>query len=122
MLIPETTSSYSTSISSEIEGSFGELSAERSTTLALVLTEIVANAVEHGIVDRSGKITVIAERTPKLLRIEVLDDGVGLPEGKLGSGLGTQIVRTLVESELRGKISWTSPIRGGTKVVLELPV
>jgi two-component sensor histidine kinase len=122
MLIPETTSSYSTTISSELEGSFGELSAERSTTLALVLTEIVANAVEHGIVDRSGKITVIAERTPKLLRIEVLDDGVGLPEGKLGSGLGTQIVRTLVESELRGKISWTSPIRGGTKVVLELPV
>jgi two-component system, sensor histidine kinase PdtaS len=122
MLIPETTSSYSTSISSELEGSFGELSAERSTTLALVLTEIVANAVEHGIVDRSGKITVIADRTPKLLRIEVLDDGVGLPEGKLGSGLGTQIVKTLVESELRGKISWTSPIRGGTKVVLELPV
>jgi two-component sensor histidine kinase len=121
-LIPETTSSYSTTISSELEGSFGELSAERSTTLALVLTEIVANAVEHGIVDRSGKITVIAERTLKLLRIEVLDDGVGLPEGKLGSGLGTQIVRTLVESELRGKISWTSPIRGGTKVVLELPV
>lgn len=122
MLIPETTSSYHNTISSELEGSFGELSAERSTTLALVLTEIVANAVEHGIADRSGKITVIADRGAKLLRIQVLDDGVGLPEGKLGSGLGTQIVRTLVESELRGKISWTSPIRGGTKVVLEVPV
>lgn len=122
MLIPETSSSYYNTISSELEGSFGDLSAERSTTLALVLTEIVANAVEHGIVDRPGKITVIANRTKKLLRIEVFDDGVGLPEGKLGSGLGTQIVRTLVESELRGKISWTSPIRGGTKVVLEVPV
>lgn len=122
LLIPETNSSYQTSISAELEGSFGDLSAERSTTLALVLTEIVANAVEHGIVDRSGKINVVAQRTQKLLRIEVLDDGVGLPEGKLGSGLGTQIVRTLVESELRGKISWTSPIRGGTKVVIEVPV
>jgi two-component sensor histidine kinase len=122
LLIPETSSSYQTSISAELEGSFGDLSAERSTTLALVLTEIVSNAVEHGIVDRSGKINVIAQRTPKLLRIEVIDDGVGLPEGKLGSGLGTQIVRTLVESELRGKISWTSPIRGGTKVVIEVPV
>jgi two-component sensor histidine kinase len=40
----------------------------------------------------------------------------------LGSGLGTQIVKTLVESELRGKINWTSPIRGGTRVVLEIPV
>lgn len=121
-LIPETTSSYHTTIKSEFEGSFGELTAERSTTLALVLTEIVANAVEHGIADRVGKITVIAERSPKSLRIEVIDDGAGLPEGKVGSGLGTQIVRTLVESELRGKISWTSPIRGGTKVVIEVPV
>lgn len=122
MLIPETTSSYHTTISSEFEGSFGDLSAERSTTLALVLTEIVANAVEHGIGERIGKITVRADRSAKLLRIEVIDDGSGLPEGKVGSGLGTQIVRTLVESELRGKIAWTSPIRGGTKVLVELPV
>lgn len=122
MLIPETTSSYHNTITSEFEGSFGELSAERSTTLALVLTEIVANAVEHGIMDRVGKITVVADRGPKTLRIEVIDDGVGLPEGKVGTGLGTQIVRTLVESELRGTISWTSPIRGGTKVVIEVPV
>ena len=121
-LIPETTSSYHNTINSEFEGSFGELSAERSTTLALVLTEIVANAVEHGIGERSGTIAVLAERDPKTLRIEVVDDGAGLPEGKVGSGLGTQIVRTLVESELRGKISWTSPIRGGTKVVIEVPI
>jgi two-component sensor histidine kinase len=52
----------------------------------------------------------------------VVDDGVGLPEGKVGTGLGTQIVRTLVQSELRGRISWTTPIRGGTKVALELPI
>jgi len=121
-LIPETTSSYHNTVTSEFEGSFGDLTAERSTTLALVLTEIVANAVEHGIADRSGKIFVSAHRDQKTLRIEVVDDGAGLPEGKVGSGLGTQIVRTLVESELRGKISWTSPIRGGTKVVIEVPL
>jgi two-component sensor histidine kinase len=54
--------------------------------------------------------------------ITVTDDGSGLAEGKVGSGLGTQIIRTLVESELRGKILWTSPIRGGTKVTIELPI
>lgn len=122
MLIPETTSSYHNTVKSEFEGSFGDLTAERSTTLALVLTEIVANAVEHGIGDKTGKISVSADRGPKVLRIEVVDDGVGLPEGKVGTGLGTQIVRTLVESELRGKIAWTSPIRGGTKVVIEVPL
>lgn len=121
-LIPETTSSYHNTITSQLEGTFGDLSAERSTTLALVLTEIVANAVEHGIIDRAGKISVIAQRDKKTLHIEVVDDGVGLPEGKVGSGLGTQIVRTLVESELRGTIAWTSPIRGGTKVVIEVPL
>jgi two-component sensor histidine kinase len=90
--------------------------------LALVLTELVANAVEHGLADKSGEVLVSADRSSKSLKIEVVDDGVGLPEGKVGTGLGTQIVRTLVESELRGKISWTSPIRGGTKVSIELPL
>ena len=121
-LVPETAVSSHAVVTTEFEGSFGELPAERSTPLALVLTELVSNGVEHGLGDNAGVIKVIAERGPKSLRVEVEDDGVGLPEGKVGTGLGTQIVRTLVESELRGKISWTSPIRGGTRVVLEIPV
>jgi two-component sensor histidine kinase len=121
-LVPETAVASHATVTTQFEGSFGELTAERSTPLALVLTELVSNGVEHGLGDGSGTISVVAQRSPKLLRIEVEDDGVGLPEGKVGSGLGTQIVRTLVESELRGKINWTSPIRGGTRVVLEIPV
>jgi two-component sensor histidine kinase len=61
-------------------------------------------------------------RHKKQIEITVTDDGVGLAEGKVGSGLGTQIIRTLVESELRGTILWTSPIRGGTKVTIKIPV
>jgi len=121
-LVPETAVASHATVTTEFEGSFGELTAERSTPLALVLTELVSNGVEHGLGDGSGTISVVAQRSPKLLRVQVEDDGVGLPEGKVGSGLGTQIVRTLVESELRGKINWTSPIRGGTRVVLEIPV
>jgi two-component sensor histidine kinase len=121
-LVPETAVASHATVTTQFEGSFGELTAERSTPLALVLTELVSNGVEHGLGDGSGTISVVAQRSPKLLRVEVEDDGVGLPEGKVGSGLGTQIVRTLVESELRGKINWTSPIRGGTRVVLEIPV
>jgi len=121
-LIPEIATGYHTTVQTKFEGSFGELTTERSTTLALVLTELVANAVEHGLADQSGEIAVSANRDSKGLTIEITDDGVGLAEGKVGSGLGTQIVRTLVESELRGKINWTSPIRGGTRVVIELPL
>ena len=122
MLVPEIATGYHTTVKTTLTGSFGELSTEKATALALVLTELVANAVEHGLADQSGEVLVSADRGSKSLKIEVLDDGVGLPEGKIGTGLGTQIVRTLVESELRGKISWTSPIRGGTKVSIELPL
>jgi two-component sensor histidine kinase len=121
LLVPEI-AGYHTTVKTEFSGSFGELAAERSTPLALVLTEVVANAVEHGLSDRSGTVQVEAIREKKTLTITVTDDGSGLIEGKVGTGLGTQIIRTLVESELRGKILWTSPIRGGTKVTIELPV
>jgi two-component sensor histidine kinase len=121
-LVPEIATGYHTTVRTTLSGSFGDLSTEKATALALILTELVANAVEHGLADKSGEVNVTAERTARSLKVEVIDDGVGLPEGKVGTGLGTQIVRTLVESELRGMISWTSPIRGGTKVSLNLAV
>jgi len=40
-LVPETAVTNNTQVTTEFEGSFGELPAERSTSLALVLTEIV---------------------------------------------------------------------------------
>ena len=121
MLVAELAASFHTTVKTELEGEFGELTADQSTTLALVLTEVVTNAIEHGLKDRSGTVTVRVERGSHL-EVEVTDDGGGLPEGKVGSGLGTQIIKTLVESELRGQISWTSPIRGGTRVRIEIPL
>ena len=51
--------------------------------------------------------TITVERSAKELDVVVSDDGIGLPEGftvERGSGLGLQIVRTLVDSELLGSI------------------
>jgi hypothetical protein len=45
-----------------------------------------------------------------------------LPKEAIGKGLGTQIIRTLIEGELRGKISWFSPKDGGTKVAISIPI
>ncbi len=106
------------------EGRFGELKAENATPLALVLTELVTNAVEHGLKDRAGTVTIRAERNGRDLRVQVHDDGVGLPEHFVAGtdGLGTQIVQALVGGEMRGRIVWSSPSEGGTLVTVTVTV
>ena len=122
MLASELAASHGTTVNTLKDGKFGQIRSEVATTLAVVLTELVTNAVEHGLADRSGLVMVSAERRAKKLEIAVSDNGTGLPDGKIGSGLGTQIVRTLVEGELRGTIRWYSPAEGGTRAVITMPV
>jgi two-component sensor histidine kinase len=98
------------------------LPSELATPLAVVLTELVTNAYEHGLANKTGHLTVTATRKSKKLFITVADDGVGLEPGKIQNGLGTQIVTTLAEGELRGKIDFKSDKTGGTTVALEIPI
>ena len=60
-------------------GSFGEVSADVATSLSMVVTELCQNAVEHGLVDRSGEVRVVPTVADGWLRVEITDDGVGLP-------------------------------------------
>ena len=93
-------------------GSFGALPAEVATPLAMVLTEVLQNAVEHGF-GREGGPAAARSRWPRAARsgrlhVTVDDDGVGLPDGlrprTRSTSLGLSIVRTLVESELGGQL------------------
>ena len=52
----------------------------------------------------------------------MIDTGTGLPGGTVGDGLGTQIVRTLIEGELGGSIVWGPDERGGTRVSVQMPL
>ena len=52
----------------------------------------------------------------------VSDTGHGLPEGRIGQGLGTQIIRTLIQGELGGTISWEGADGEGTRVTIDLPM
>jgi two-component sensor histidine kinase len=122
ILVGEMAASHGTTVNTIKDGKFGPLRSEVATTLAVVLTELVTNAVEHGLAERSGVVAVSAERSAKKLEIAVADNGAGLTDGKIGNGLGTQIVRTLVEGELRGSIRWYSPTEGGTRAVLSMPI
>ena len=106
-------------------GSFGTLPAEVATPLAMVLTELVQNAVEHGFPSGPGRIDVRAARDADGLAVHVEDDGAGLPPGfalATSTRLGLQIVRTLVEGELRGSLALAARPGGGTSAVVRLPL
>lgn len=122
MLIAEVASSHNTKVHPQKSGSFGVLPSEYATPLALALTELVTNAVEHGLAGREGIVEINATRTPDTLTVLVKDNGVGLPEGRVGSGLGTQIVRTLIQGELGGQIDWHTVMGSGTEVTIEIPM
>jgi len=122
LLVAEVASSHNTTVRTQKSGEFGTLPSEYATPLALALTELVTNAVEHGLVDRDGEVVISAKRKNDMLSVRVRDNGVGLPEGQVGSGLGTQIVRTLIQGELGGTIDWHTLEGEGTEVTIEVPL
>jgi two-component system, sensor histidine kinase PdtaS len=114
------------SVTSRREGSFGTLTAEVATPLAMVLTEVLQNAVEHGFGGGAGVITLTARRLVGRLWVTVEDDGRGLPAGfdlEESTSLGLSIVRTLVESELGGQlqVGAGTGAPAGTRVTLDIP-
>lgn len=121
LLTTEVASSHNTRVVLNRIGSFGSLPSEAATPLALALTELVTNAVEHGLSGQSGEVTIEVTHEGENLNVVVRDDGSGLPEGRVGAGLGTQIVRTLIEGELGGTIDWHTMVGSGTEVTLTFP-
>ena len=108
-------------------GAFGELPAAAATPLVMAVTELLHNAAEHAFPDSEpGTIVLDAERDGDDLVVRVRDDGLGLPadfDPAASTGLGLQIVRTLVTSELHGSLEMGPPQGGGpgTEAVLSLP-
>lgn len=121
-LVAEIAAAPSTRARTRTIGTFGTLPSEYATPLALALTELVTNAVEHGLAGKEGEVEIVAERTEEQLEVTVRDNGVGLPEGQVGRGLGTQIVRTLIQGELGGTIDWHTAVGSGTEVTIDIPL
>ncbi|HEX6817282.1 MAG TPA: GAF domain-containing protein, partial [Ktedonobacterales bacterium] len=81
---------------------------EQATTLAIVLNELIANAIEHGFEGRErGEIRITGIQEDSHIVLRVADDGRGVPEGfslQKAEGLGLQLVYGLVRSTLRGSV------------------
>ncbi len=89
-------------------GTFGTFDSQIATPLALVITELIHNALEHGLANSGENLRIEIVRTAEDCEVKIIDDGVGLPTDfnwDQSSNLGLQIVKTLTENELKGSIA-----------------
>ena len=118
--------SVRSNVTIERSGSFGEVPSEVATALAMVLTELLQNAVEHGYPEVAhGAISLTVDRHGDEMVVRIVDDGVGFPTGfdaASTDSLGLSIVRTLVESELGGSLELGNGPTRGAQARLAIPV
>ncbi len=92
------------------------LPARQATACAMVINELLQNAVEHGYERRPcGTVSVQLIDEGDGVTITIQDDGVGLSadfERERAENLGLQIVQTLVEHDLKGQFE----LKGGDGV------
>jgi two-component system, sensor histidine kinase PdtaS len=129
--VEETVSTPEVKMRFEVSGNAGNLRGDVATALAVVLNELMQNAVDHafprdGADPIEGKVLVRLARLDGELVVEVIDDGIGLPAGftlESSKGLGLSIVQALVSGELGGSMELgPSGDGGGTHVRLRVPV
>lgn len=82
------------------------LPSEQATATAMILNELLLNAIEHGVgLQKHGHIIVQLNDLGDAVQIAIVDDGNGLPEDfdtESNTSLGLQIVNTLVKDDLKG--------------------
>ena len=84
-----------------------ELAGQRATALAVVFSELLSNALEHG----GDRVSIELARDDAGVLLVVADDGSGIGAGEDGTGMS--IVRALVRDELGGSLELVD--RGGLR-------
>ena len=117
-----------------ISGDPGVMASPTATSLAVVLTELLQNVMEHAYPDELAmpephQVRIEFRNDGTEIEIKVVDDGRGLPDGfdlRSTTSLGLSIVHGLVTTELGGAISFDNgngpPQRRGTVVTLSVPL
>jgi two-component sensor histidine kinase len=106
------------------EGEFGSIPSIVATPLALVLTELIHNSLEHGVSQSGSTVRVKVEKNQGNMMAAVIDDGAGIPHNfslEKNTNLGLQIVSTLTQNELAGEIEFIKSLTG-TEVRITFPL
>jgi two-component sensor histidine kinase len=105
-----------------IVGDNVRLASKQATALALVLSEVLNNALIHGLADRAeGQIAVNVQARDRRVVLSVRDSGQGLPDDftrETHEQLGLRIVHTLVRRELKGEFSLQSNSDGAIATII----
>ena len=97
---------------------------EKSYPIGLVINELLSNALKYAFPEgREGEISIAGEIEGSTVTLIVSDTGAGIPQDfdwRNTDSLGLQIVRSLVEDQLRGTIDLDRT--HGTKWTITFPV
>ena len=98
------------------------ISSEKATSVALVINELIQNAIHYAFHNRvEGKIDVIIEKKTFFSKITISDNGVGMDAKKYReNSLGLMIVEKLVTDKLEGNFELKSKINEGTTIEFEI--
>jgi len=101
------------------------LPTQQATSCALVINELLHNAVEHGFASANeGSVHVRLSLADDRVVVEVADDGEALPPGfdpRNAGSLGLHIVQTLVHEDLKGTFALVDGDGGGAKAIVSFP-
>ncbi len=121
-----------------VEGPAGIIAETYPGVIAQILSNLVMNAIHHGLRGREeGHILIRVEQiTRDRLRLSVADDGIGVSPSNMdrifepffttrrregGTGLGLHIVQNLVLLTLEGQIKVDRSHQPGLRIVIEMP-
>lgn len=107
-----------------VTGSVESLAERQGFALALILNELLTNAIKHAFPgQREGQVEVLLGEEDGKVTMEVRDNGVGIHAGAerhQDRGSGRSIVRALVEGELGGRMEHPE-VDHGTVVRIVFP-
>jgi two-component sensor histidine kinase len=98
------------------------LDERAAVSVALALNELLSNSLRHAFPgERTGTVAIHMSEHDGEYWLEILDDGIGMPEGvQCVTGSGQSIVEAVVRGELGGRVEYV-PVASGTHVRLRFP-
>ena len=102
-----------------------QLPTNKVTACALVFNELLLNSVKHGFGEHaSGEIRIQLYDRGDAIELIMEDSGRGLPDDfspEKSASVGLDIIRTLVQDDLKGIIEFTTLSQGGVRARLRFP-